>query len=102
MGPPKDTSHLLAVEMKRMTCRKLQRCVTSLDRLICFRLRLKQIICRGNDMSGERSMMRTLMSPTFPFGVYQVKLAKHYTQEHMSQEGNELWVDHITNQVTLL
>lgn len=27
-------------------------------------------------------------------GVYQVKLAKHYTQEHMSQEGYELWVDH--------
>lgn len=26
--------------------------------------------------------------------VYQVKLAKHYTQEHMGQEGYELWVDH--------
>lgn len=34
-----NTGHLLAVEMKRMTCRQLQRCVTSLHRLICCRLR---------------------------------------------------------------
>jgi hypothetical protein len=26
-------------------------------------------------------------------GVYQVKLAKHYTQEHMTEDGYEIWVD---------
>lgn len=95
--------YLLAVKMRIMACRQLQRCVISLHRLICCRLRLNQRICGRNNMSGGWKMTRTLMFPTFLdiqkrkswnllLGL-PIKLAKHYTQEFMSQEWYELFVD---------